>query len=315
MDISIKKIGESHDEATGLMRHEHGVYEGETKVGSAVVAVKDGRAAGLKVKGLKTKHMSPLMEHLKTTYGDQMAKAIVGSALPATGKKRGKKDQEIDLDHDRRRVKAAVMAMLGGGETPATPDGKVNLAKSLVGMAKYQHILPEMQKLTTDLVGREATTPHHDHAAFMVAHVQKQLHYARQHMLQESPSGVDRVRGALGMQPLHMKHLEAANTYLEAAKQFVRSGDRQLHKEGRLAALPEGNDTPANITPKGYEQVKKLVMHPDSRKIIPHALEGLRNMHSQSQKIAAAANPAAPPPADKKPRTSRSKKQAPKNDD
>lgn len=315
MNISIKKLGERHDEATGLSHHEHGVFEGDKQIGSAVVAVQGGKAKGFKVKGLKTGHMSALMGHLKDTYGDQMAKAIVGSAMPGTGKKRGKKDQEIDLDHDRRRVKAAVFAMLGGGETPATPDGKVNLAKSLVGMAKYKHILPQMQGIVSDLVGRTVTNAHHDHAAYMIAHAQKHMDHARKHILQESPSRVDRVRNVLGLQPLHMKHLDAANTFVEAAKKFSANGDKELHANGHLETLPESANAPVNIDKKGYGFIKRTVLSKEGQQSIPHALQGLRDMHQQMKAKESSAAPVpmaqAPAPAPKT-RTARSKK--PKND-
>lgn len=303
MDISIKKLGETHDEATGTSHHEHGVFEGDKQIGSAVVAVKGGRAAGIKVKGLKTKHMSPLMGHLKETYGDQMAKAIVGSALPTTGKKRGKKEQAIDLDHDRRRIKAAVFAMLGKTEAPHSPDGKVNLAKSLAGREQYNKMLPDLQSTTSDLLSREVTGVHHNHAAYMVAHAHKHLEYARQHMLQDKPSRADSVRNILGLKPLHMKHLEAAGSFIRAAKVFTAKGDQALYAEGKIDKLPDSARATFQKDKKGRRVLEAAYQLPNANAMIPLALRELRLMHQEKEsKEKAQASVAPPPPKDQAPR-------------
>lgn len=296
MDISIKKIGERHDEASGLSHHEHGVYEGDQQIGSAVVAVKDGRAAGLKVKGLKTKHMSPLMTHLKTTYGDQMAKAIVGSAMPVTGKKRGKKASEPDLDHDRRRIKSAIFTMLGKTEAPHSPDGKVNLAKSLAGRTQYNAMMPDLQSTTSDLLSREVTGHHHDHAAYMIAHAHKHMEYARQHMLQDKPTRADSVRNILGLKPLHMKHLEAAGTFIRAAKVFTAKGDQALYAAGKIDTLPESARATFKKDKKGRSTLEAAYKLPNAQAMIPLALREIRLMHNQNQAQQKAEESVAPPP-------------------
>lgn len=163
---------------------------------------------------------------------EQMTKA--DPSAPVTGQVTGPIDPKVELDHDRRRLKGAIFNLLGKHESPNKPDGKVNLAKSLAGQAKYRVLLPKMQRLVADIVDRPEYDSHHDHAAFMIGHAQHHLGLARNHMLQTEPSKVDSVRHAIGLEPLHMKHLAAADTFLRAAKVMKIRGDHNLFARGVL---------------------------------------------------------------------------------
>jgi hypothetical protein len=171
----------------------------------------------------------------------------------AEGKKKGSGD--VELDHDRRRVKAAIFALLKKKETPYSADGKVNLAKALARDASllpqkeaYKKLHSEVHGLTREVAGRAfvGDKPRHfDHetAAFFLFQATAHLHHARRHMLQEGPSVVDRVRSTLSLQPLFQKHLSAADTMLRASRNHLVRGDTAMYAAGQYAEPTEISQT------------------------------------------------------------------------
>lgn len=242
------------------------------------------------------------------------AKPVGAAGMKQPGKK---KEAQVELDHDRRRIKTAVVALLGKKETPFSPDGKVNLAKSLAGRSRYSALVSQLQGVTSELLSRQVTHPKHNDAAFMVAHAQKHLQHARAHLTQDQPSKIDSVRNILGMEPLHMKHLEAASSFIRAARVFTANGDKALYAVGKIDELPKSamQNIPADTSRSNLAPIKAAYNHPNARHMVPMALNELRLMHARWQKKSAESQQAAPaapatPPVTK-PQTSRKPRQAP----
>lgn len=261
--IRIERIGSATDEKTGAVAHDHDVYDGEQKVGSFKVSHSpDAKMPQFKMGGgLKTRHAGHVLKYISENY---MKKSIVGTSMaPTTGAKAEPPTEPGALDHDRRRIKRAAMALLGSKDTPTKPDGKINkamteddrewLAKSVAVQAEIDSLRPKLHQMGQDLSNRPSFNPHHDYSAWMMTHAHHQLQMADKHLNRPKASLLDRVRGTLRLEPAYSKHLNAAKTYMKAAESFMHHGDRHQNKLDSKFPAPKGQ-SPA-ITHAEYKLV------------------------------------------------------------
>lgn len=187
---------------------------------------------------------------------DAVAKAV--SASETT-------DAPIELDLDRRRVQMAIRALLGNIETPASPNGKVNaalkkslLAKSIASEQRYESVLSDLHGVSQEIASRPFYHENHDHAAFMAM-------YARDHLARANdllqihatkPRRVDALRTALGLKPMHDKHLDAAEKMVHAAKVLTVAGDNAMHEVGYYDTPTPYATANADIKPPKLDDIK-----------------------------------------------------------
>jgi hypothetical protein len=250
--VRIEKIGEQPDESGGVV-HSHDVYEGDSKIGSFHTQVSPQGKLGFKLKGVKTKHVNHILDYMRTNYEQPpVAKAMADDGMTA---KSDTTVPQVELNHDRLRIKRAVVALLGKKETPHSPDGKINkafsdeeerewLAKSTAAQTLIDSFRPQINQVADDLSTRSDFAPHHDHAAYLITHASHQLDMADRHLNRPKPSVASRVRSVLGLKPTYLQHLQSAGRYLRSAQHLSALGDRHLNADDKshpshAAPLPQ----------------------------------------------------------------------------
>lgn len=279
--VRIEKVGEQPDDSGGVV-HAHDVFEGSNKIGSFHALVSPQGKVGFKLKGMKMKHMTPILDYMKSNYEVKKAMAADGmTAQPDT------QVPQVELNHDRRRIKLAAMALLGQKETPHTPDGKVNkslaeldrdwLAKAVAAQQLIDAFRPELDNMAREISGKSSFTPHHDHATWLMTHAHHQLNMADKHLNRPKPSVLDRVRSGLGMEPAHQKHLKAAQGYLRAASWLVHRGDTALSEQD--PSFPKPQAQPGNITKDEFKLASRAVK--GRERLIEGSAKRLQTLWSQ----------------------------------
>lgn len=161
----------------------------------------------------------------------------------------------IELDHDRRRVKNAVMALLGKVETPHSPDGKVNaglmkslLAKSIASEQHYESLVQDLHGISKEIASRSSFHEHHDQAALMAMYAKDHLSRANDLLQVQAtkPRRIDGMRSMLGLEPMHDKHLNTARAMLRMARVLTVHGDRKMHAAKLYASPTPFSQDPAN---------------------------------------------------------------------
>jgi hypothetical protein len=298
--VRIEKIGEQPGESGGVV-HSHDVYDGDTKVGSFHAHVSPQGKVGFKLKGVKMKHVNHVIGYMQSNYEkppEKVAKAMADDGMTA---KPDTTVPQVELSHDRRRIKLGIAALLGKKETPHSPDGKINksleaidrdwLAKSIVTQTQIDAARPHMEGLARELISRPNFGVHHDYSAWMITHAHHQLKMADKHLNRPKPSMLDRVRSGLGMESAHQKHLKAAQTYLQAAESFMHMGDKVLHEQNPSSPAPKKSPTLLNRA--DYKLVQSATK--DREDAIKGSADRLRGfMGSSSAGSQASAKPKAP---------------------
>ena len=160
-NLTIEKVGEAPHPDNESVLHGHHVYDAGQQVGAFTVQTKQGRVQGFKTKGLRTQHMSAVLAHVQSAYGNTLAKAQPAEdSLAPLREFLGRHEDHLS-GHELRHLQGmlpagpkaysgyqAEMSLHGGGH-PITPEAIASI-KHLVNFPQLRLFANKRAQNTPD---------------------------------------------------------------------------------------------------------------------------------------------------------------------